>query len=342
MANFVPTRLRSTRQDHSTGRTATKATLPGRKALYKLYEQLRCAICLERYTDPRMLPCHHIFCKKCIDQCGSEYNYFVRFCPTCRNQFKVGIHGASSLPVAFTVSALLEIEDDLLKTEYHEFQDCQVVNKYGQGHHRPKDMYCEKYVCCKCALETHHTHQCDKADFLFAKHRKQVEESLEPMKKKIEELEHTLIHFDTREKELRAQEKSLQKEVNKAYRELVNRLEESQRRLTQELSTAMQTKLERHAVERANAETALVRMQSCHDFVCKELKTRSDYQMQEAKLEYIERINRTHSVIKVKKLQPTQPDTVFTADKSTVSACEHIGKISDTCTPYSKHEHRRR
>ena len=91
----------------------------------------------------------------------------------------------------------------------------------------------------------------------------------------------------------------------------------------------MQAKLQRHSMERAKAETALVQMRSCRDFVSKELETRSDYQIQAAKVELIKRIDGTHSVVRVSRLQPTQPDTVFTADRNVMSACGHIGRISD-------------
>ena len=202
--------------------------------------------------------------------------------------------------------------------------------------HECTSMYCDtcdEYVCLKCSLKSHHRHQCDRAEFLFTQHKQQIEASLEPMKKKIDELEETLTRFDTREKELNAQEKTVQEEISKAYQELMNQLQESQRKLSQELSTAMQAKLQRHSTERAKAETALEQMKSCRDFVSKELKTRTDYQIQAAKVELIKRIDGTHSVVRVTRLQPTQPDTVFTADRNVMSACGHIGRISDKAKP---------
>ena len=36
------------------------------EALSKLDSQLTCTICLERYTDPRTLPCAHSYCMECI------------------------------------------------------------------------------------------------------------------------------------------------------------------------------------------------------------------------------------------------------------------------------------
>ncbi|CAG2201631.1 unnamed protein product [Mytilus edulis] len=49
-------------------------------------EELICALCLEIYSDPRLLPCYHTFCKTCIEQLinkGEEKGKFN--CPLCRS-----------------------------------------------------------------------------------------------------------------------------------------------------------------------------------------------------------------------------------------------------------------
>ena len=41
-------------------------------------EELSCSVCLDQYTNPKMLPCHHSFCLKCIEQLPVEtkvWNY---------------------------------------------------------------------------------------------------------------------------------------------------------------------------------------------------------------------------------------------------------------------------
>ena len=44
---------------------AEKAT--AKEALEKLKNKLECTICLTDYTDPKLLPCFHVFCKKCLE-----------------------------------------------------------------------------------------------------------------------------------------------------------------------------------------------------------------------------------------------------------------------------------
>ena len=34
----------------------------------ELDEQLTCSVCLDKYTNPKTLPCHHSFCLDCIER----------------------------------------------------------------------------------------------------------------------------------------------------------------------------------------------------------------------------------------------------------------------------------
>ena len=41
-------------------------------ALKELDEQLTCSVCLDQYTNPKTLQCHHSFCLKCIERLPEE------------------------------------------------------------------------------------------------------------------------------------------------------------------------------------------------------------------------------------------------------------------------------
>ena len=61
-----------------------------------------CSICMEVYTDPRVLPCGHTFCRQCIEAFGELA------CPVCREGFRLPNVGVVGLPKNF---ALLDIVD---------------------------------------------------------------------------------------------------------------------------------------------------------------------------------------------------------------------------------------
>lgn len=49
---------------------------------------LVCPICMGEFEDPRLLPCHHYYCAKCINAAAS-LDRWVFSCPECRNMVEV-------------------------------------------------------------------------------------------------------------------------------------------------------------------------------------------------------------------------------------------------------------
>jgi len=71
-----------------------------------------CLICTEVYTDPRVLPCGHTFCLKCIaawstdKQPGDELS-----CPLCRKEFTLPSNGVEDLPKNFFAVNFLQMKE---------------------------------------------------------------------------------------------------------------------------------------------------------------------------------------------------------------------------------------
>ena len=57
----------------------------------KLTKHLKCAICLEKFKEPKVLPCQHKYCKTCLERLvttDGRGNYEVT-CPECRRKTEV-------------------------------------------------------------------------------------------------------------------------------------------------------------------------------------------------------------------------------------------------------------
>ena len=300
-----------------------------KEALSKLDSQLTCAVCLDRYTDPRTLPCAHSYCKDCINRLPVKLGngrQVVR-CPSCRQATQLGEKGAAAFPTAFIINNLLEIQETLKTTSGgQQVPLCQAHKS------TPMEFYCEtceKHICFKCSTESHHDHQCGRAEDLFPKHKQQIKATLLSLQKQIDMVDGTIGCFEMREREIRDQGEAVQERIDDTYQQLINRLQESRRKVSQEADTALQEKLQLHLLQKANVETILMQLESFKEIVDKELESRSQYQIQAAKRQLVDRINNTHSEVKVSELQPAQePNTTFTADKNTLSACGHIGDVT--------------
>ena len=57
-----------------------------------LEKQLECAVCLEQYKDPKVLPCLHTFCKTCLEGLLNKESVVWKIvCPTCRADVEVSV-----------------------------------------------------------------------------------------------------------------------------------------------------------------------------------------------------------------------------------------------------------
>eukprot|EP00057_Strongylocentrotus_purpuratus_P027350 XP_011681824.1 PREDICTED: tripartite motif-containing protein 45-like isoform X2 [Strongylocentrotus purpuratus] len=111
-------------------------------------QSLECPVCLDTFTDPKILSCSHTYCKPCLDnilECHGN-DQMLR-CPVCRAETLVPNQEVSKLPASLALKSL--IED--MKNQSQLCTSCKSEDKpqavvYCQD--------CGKYFCSTC----HNTH----------------------------------------------------------------------------------------------------------------------------------------------------------------------------------------
>ncbi len=119
-----------------------------KEALQKIKGELDCAICLQPYTDPKLLPCFHVFCTKCLEKIvvRSQDGHAIT-CPKCRRITPLPPNGVTALAPAIYVNNLFEIRDTLQKAKQPQKTQCEKCKKAtATGFCRD----CGKFVCDKC------------------------------------------------------------------------------------------------------------------------------------------------------------------------------------------------
>lgn len=121
-----------------------------------LEEDLTCPICCSLFDDPRVLPCSHNFCKKCLEGIleGTGRNSLWRSspfkCPTCRKETSAS--GVNSLQVNYSLKGIVE------KYNKIKISPKMPVCKGHLG--QPLNIFCltdMQLICGICATRGDHT-----------------------------------------------------------------------------------------------------------------------------------------------------------------------------------------
>jgi tripartite motif-containing protein 71 len=129
----------------------------------QLVQQLTCAICLELYSNPRILPdCQHTFCLHCLKSYVESGQNST--CPTCRHPIQLLMNRelSSYIPNDFKTQALL----DTLIRDYQQQQQEHIVPLMEEKNcvfHRNQELklYCRSCddVICRDCVESGGAHK---------------------------------------------------------------------------------------------------------------------------------------------------------------------------------------
>ena len=279
------------------------STSHAERTMSKLDAQLTCGVCLDRYTDPRTLPCHHSFCKKCIDRLPVELDNgrpFIK-CPL-KCETRILLSKDRAFPPAFHINSLLEIDELLRKTPANEpVQVCPTHNK-------PRDMFCEtcdQLICLRC-IEAHHAHQYSSAAELYKKHKREIEACLKPLKKQTDEVEKIMQSYEVRDEEIAKVGKAVKAKIDKSVQQQIEKSLKSKNALGKRIDSIVREKQQLNRCQKREVEAVFAQLKSCHELVEDELGSRSQHQIQEARKQLIELIYNTMLEAKVGELQPAQ------------------------------------
>ncbi|XP_054979883.1 E3 ubiquitin-protein ligase TRIM13 isoform X2 [Sorex araneus] len=120
-----------------------------------LEEDLTCPICCSLFDDPRVLPCSHNFCKKCLEGIleGNVRNSLWRVspfkCPTCRKE--TSATGVNSLQVNYSLKGIVE--------KYNKIKISPKMPVCKEHLGQPLNIFCltdMQLICGICATRGEH------------------------------------------------------------------------------------------------------------------------------------------------------------------------------------------
>ena len=128
------------------------------KSLEELESEITCPICQEYYTEPKVLPCLHYYCKKCIlklalrTQSGKSFH-----CPECRCEATLPEGGVGNLKTAFFANRLKSKVTTLQRAHGKVEVKCElcITSSNAEAFCRQ----CSCFVCNEC-VQAHSKFRC--------------------------------------------------------------------------------------------------------------------------------------------------------------------------------------
>ena len=317
-------------------------------ALKKLEEQLKCAICLDTYTDPKLLHCLHVYCRECLVRLvvRDQQGQLSLSCPSCRQATPIPANdpGVAGLQPAFQTNQLLEIWEDLKKAKDPVAQlekvDGDVKNlmppkkstlKCSEHDEEEMKLYCEtcsQLICLQCTIRKHHSHEYDLVSEIFEKHKNEIESSLKPVEQHLTSVKGALTELDARCGEINDQRAAIEADIHSKVKRLYDILDARKTELIDNLHKITQRKLKDVAVQRDRMETTQTKLSSCLEFTMENLKTGSQEEILKVKTTITKRAQQLTSEFQPQMLNlKTEADIKFSDPLDISTKCKSYGQV---------------
>ena len=119
-----------------------------KKGVQDLEKEITCAICHEHYTEPKVLPCCHYYCKQCIHHLTLRTGMDKPFpCPECRKDTTLPEASVDNLPTAFFLNRMKEVHSKLELAHGKVEAKCEsCLEDKAEAFCRQ----CTKFICAEC------------------------------------------------------------------------------------------------------------------------------------------------------------------------------------------------
>ena len=118
------------------------------KSVEDLEKEITCAICHDHYTEPKVLPCCHYYCKQCIHRLTLRTGIHKPFsCPECRKDTTLPQGNIDQLPTAFFLNRMKELHSKLERAHGKVDAKCEMCSgDKAEAFCRQ----CTQFICTEC------------------------------------------------------------------------------------------------------------------------------------------------------------------------------------------------
>ena len=257
------------------------ATAPDGEVLTKsLQDEVTCPLCLDVFEDPKILSCHHIYCKApCLEGLALRSGNGTILCPECRKITPVPGNYVASLPPAFQINRLKEVFRRMQSQQSQDgsaasTEDVDLGIQSGKGgrcaRHASQHLElfcstCQELICRDCIIidRSHENHVYDPVEKVAAgDYRKSVLDDL----KRVQQMKRTISQALNRAMDVR---KSIEDEgtnnadkITSSFAAIVAAVERQKQALLQNAKDVTDTKLKEIGEQVETLQGACTQMES--------------------------------------------------------------------------------
>ncbi|XP_053171943.1 zinc-binding protein A33-like [Scomber japonicus] len=180
-------------------------------------EDLCCPVCREVFRNPVVLSCSHSFCKDCLKSWWREKP--AHECPVCKRR-----SSRNEPPICLALKNLCE--------SFLQDRDQRASETLCSLHSEKLKLFCldhQQPVCLVCRdSEKHTNHRFRPIDEAAQQHKKELEETLKPLKEKLKVCEEVKVKFDQTAKHIKVQAQHTERQIKEQFKKLHQFLEEEE------------------------------------------------------------------------------------------------------------------
>ncbi len=171
------------------------------KTLMEMEKEITCAVCQDHYTEPKVLPCLHYYCKECVLKLALRTPSKPFSCPECRKDTILPEGGVEELKTAFFVNRYKSNYYALERVHSKVEVKCEGCSDSGAK----AEAFCRQcvtFICKECVrqhkkLKAFRSHEVDSLDDLKQGRAKEIAAKEPPTKKCLTHEEPLIIYcFD--------------------------------------------------------------------------------------------------------------------------------------------------
>ncbi|KAJ0022333.1 hypothetical protein NQD34_009823 [Periophthalmus magnuspinnatus] len=214
---------------------------------------LVCSICLDHYHNPKVLPCLHTFCEKCLQNYIPPQSLTLS-CPVCRQTSILPEKGVSALQNNFFITNLMEVLQR--NPESTEPESCNVLESASAAiagqplscpNHEGKVMEfycesCETAMCLECTEGEHREHVTVPLRDVLEQHKMALKNQLDTVRNRLPQLTAAIDLVNAVWKQLSDRKVEAVTEISSTFEDLEKALHQRKSTLIAEVDNICSTK----------------------------------------------------------------------------------------------------